>query len=220
MNTSDNTQTDSPRPLHFWLHEVDSRLADEFADACRAAGITPREAHALRMLSDRQQRPDDDPRRGKKLRRLAERGWAVETDGDWSLTDAGREAAERIAAAFAGIRSRIADAAPADDLATTVATLEAIARGLGWDESQPTRSPRRPGSRRGRSARHGSVDDASGRRCGRGARGHRGHGHDDGTDREAHGHRGGRPHGGRGAHRSDGQQHARGDAAQSGHHAH
>jgi hypothetical protein len=41
------------------------------------------------------------------------------------------------------VRSRIADAVPAEDYATTVATLEAIARELGWDgEAVPGRGPR------------------------------------------------------------------------------
>lgn len=52
----------------------------------------------------------------------------------WLKTVARLIAQESATADDAGdIRSRIADAVPAEDYATTVATLEAIARELGWD---------------------------------------------------------------------------------------
>ena len=56
------------------------------------------------------------------------------------LTDEGRAAKERLGAIVEGIRSRVAGAVTPDDFATTLASLEAIARELGWDEN--ARMPR------------------------------------------------------------------------------
>lgn len=52
-----------------------------------------------------------------------------------------------------------------EDYATTMATLERMARNLGWDESQPLEHPFGPG--RGRGHRHGGPRDMMrGRRFG------------------------------------------------------
>ena len=76
-------------------------------------------------------------RKGKRLRGLEQRGWVEETgDGTWILTDEGRAAKERLGAIVDGIRSRVAGAVSPEDFATTLASLEAIARELGWDENE------------------------------------------------------------------------------------
>ena len=76
-------------------------------------------------------------RKGKRLRGLEERGWVEEAgDGTWTLTDEGRAAKERLGAVVDGIRSRVAGAVSPEDFATTLASLEAIARELGWDENE------------------------------------------------------------------------------------
>ena len=88
-------------------------------------------------------------RKGKRLRNLEERGWTEEPgDGTWVLTDEGRAAKERLGAIVDGIRSRVAGAVSPEDFATTMASLEAIARELGWDESVTDAAPRlRPRTR-------------------------------------------------------------------------
>ena len=76
-------------------------------------------------------------RKGKRLRGLEQRGWVEETgDGSWILTDEGRAAKERLGAIVDGMRSRVGGAVSPEDFATTVASLEAIARELGWDENE------------------------------------------------------------------------------------
>ena len=55
-------------------------------------------------------------------------------DGTWTLTDEGREAKTRIGATVDGIRARVAGAAGEEQFATTMASLEAIARAFGWSE--------------------------------------------------------------------------------------
>ena len=147
-NQNDNTTPPTPdrRPLGYWLRTVDGLLTQEFATALEAEGVTRRDWMLLNVLS----RDVDAPglaerlaRKGKRLRRLEERGWVEEQGvGAWTLTDAGREAKERIGEVVDGIRARVLAAVGEDAYATTMASLEAIARELGWDENTP-----RPGRR-------------------------------------------------------------------------
>lgn len=155
MNTSDTTPptphgvpTDR-RPLGYWLRVVDGLLATAFADAFHAEGVDRRDWMLLNLLSGDVDRPaftSKPARHGKRLRALADRGWVVETDGEWTLTDAGRDARARLGALVDGIRTRVSVAVPPEDFATTMASLEAIARELGWNESD--RDGRESGWRR------------------------------------------------------------------------
>ena len=133
------------RPLGFWLRTVDGLITREFAAAFAGADIDRRDWMLLNALSGDVETPsfaERFVRKGKRLRHLAERGWVEEQgDGTWSLTDEGRAARERLGEIVDGIRSRVADAVSPEDYATTMASLEAIARELGWEEGQ--RMPRR-----------------------------------------------------------------------------
>ncbi|WP_127473528.1 MarR family winged helix-turn-helix transcriptional regulator [Microbacterium sulfonylureivorans] len=201
------TPTDR-RPLGYWLRAVDSLLTGEFAAAFEKEGVTRRDWMLLNLLSGDSETPgfaDRLAHKGKRLRRLEDLGWAEEQgDGTWTLTDAGREAKERLGTVVGGIRSRVAGAVPPDDYATTMASLEAIARELGWDESTPAARGRGWGRRfggprafgparfgHGAGFGHGmSHDGPWGHRyddegCrGHGPRGHHGH---DRHDHEGHG---------------------------------
>jgi hypothetical protein len=132
------------RPLGFWLRTVDGLISREFASAFEGAGIDRRDWMLLNALSGDVDVPtfaERFARKGKRLRGLADRGWAQEQgDGTWTLTDEGRAAHERLSAIVDGIRSRVAGAVSPEDYATTTASLEAIARELGWAEGQ--RMPR------------------------------------------------------------------------------
>ncbi|MGM1018808.1 MAG: MarR family winged helix-turn-helix transcriptional regulator [Actinomycetota bacterium] len=195
MNTTQDTDTTS-RPLGYWVKAVDRLLADAFATAFESEEASRRDWRMLSVIDG--SAPSSRPIREHKLHRLVERGWIARDGESWSLTDEGREAKERLGALVDGIRGRVADAVPAEDLATTLATLEQIARTLGWDESTPL--PRgghgrrhRFGSRRGRGPGHGfgqrqgagGPDDAHcahghgprGRHHGEHGPGERGHGH-------------------------------------------
>ncbi|MDN3496772.1 hypothetical protein QL996_12595 [Planococcus sp. APC 4015] len=158
MNTSDNTGTPKgvptdPRPLGYWLRVVDGLLTSEFATAFEGEGIDRRDWMLLNAVSGEALHPSVAAklaRRSKRLHALAERGWVTETDGQWSLTDAGREAHTRLGSLVDGIRTRVSVAVSPDDFATTMTSLEAIARGLGWDENDRARRGSRPGRRFGR----------------------------------------------------------------------
>lgn len=146
MNTENITPEHTPRPFGFWLRAVDRLLAREFETAFEAEGITRRDWRILSVLAGDVASPELVARLqrggGKKLRALIERGWVVETDSSWALTDEGRAAQARLAEIAAGIHSKVSGAVSEADFATTMATLEAVARELGGDESE--RMPRGP----------------------------------------------------------------------------
>lgn len=210
MNTI-NTDENS-RPFGFWLKAVDRLMAAEFASAFESEGITRREWRLLNVIDGTvpANRPKNDrPLPAHKLTRLIELGWVTDADGTWTLTDEGRTAKERLGGIVDGIRAKVTDAVPTEDLAITMATLEQLARAFGWDESTPL-----PRGRGRRDAEHrGSGDHGFGpeRGFGRG-HGHFGHGHGH-FDPRAHreGHRGFGPqhfdHEGHGAPDFDGHEH-------------
>lgn len=146
MNTeNENTEPETPgiptdrRPLGYWLQTVDGLITREFAAAFENEGITRRDWMLLNLLSGDVDVPgfaERFARKSKHLRRLEDLGWAEEQgDGTWALTDAGREAKDRLGGIVSGIRSRVAGAVTPEEFATTMASLEAIAREFGWDES-------------------------------------------------------------------------------------
>ncbi|GAA3755123.1 hypothetical protein GCM10022240_05150 [Microbacterium kribbense] len=140
-------------PLGAWLRLVDTLITQEFAAALADAGVSRREWMLLNALSGDvgapwpaapSAGPDMRRRRGKTLRRLAERGWidAVE-DGSCTLTDEGRAAREHLSGPVAAVRAKIGDAVSPEEFTALTTSLEAIAGALGWDRSQPFPSPRR-----------------------------------------------------------------------------
>ena len=128
------------RPLGYWLRTVETLLHREFATAFGDEGVSRREWMLLNAVAGAVNAPGFTVG-GKGMRRLEQRGWVEEAgDGTWILTDEGRTAKKRLGAVVEGIRSRVAGAVPPEDFATTLASLEAIARELGWDENE--RMPR------------------------------------------------------------------------------
>ena len=83
---------------------------------------------------------DPTDRRIRRVERIladfTERGW-VWFDGDRAtLTDEGRAAHDAAFARVREVRAALAAGIPADDYATTLATLEAMARNLGWEPGE------------------------------------------------------------------------------------
>jgi hypothetical protein len=64
---------------------------------------------------------------------FSERGWVTITDGVAVLTPEGRAAHDDAFERIRKLRSSVADGISAEDYATTMATLETMARNLGWD---------------------------------------------------------------------------------------
>jgi len=137
-----NEENDTPptgRPLGYWLRAVDGLLARAFAEALDAEGVSRRDWMLLNVVSGDVDAPglaERLARKGKRLRSLEDRGWVLEKgDGTWELTDLGRAEKERIGAIVDGIRSRVTGAVGDDAYTQLTASLEAIARELGWDET-------------------------------------------------------------------------------------
>ncbi|WP_149083860.1 MULTISPECIES: hypothetical protein [Microbacterium] len=147
MNTTTDHTPDPGRPLGFWLTAVDRLLADAFATAFADEGATRRDWRLLNVVDG--SAPSRRPLNAHKLRGLIDRGW-VRADGDtWTLTDEGRAAKERLGTVVDGIRATVSDAVSAEDMATTLASLEGIARALGWDEDTALPRKHRHGRDRG-----------------------------------------------------------------------
>lgn len=156
MNTPDTNQ-DSSRPFGYWLEAVDRLMAAEFAAAFESFGVTRREWRLLNVIDGTVpgEAKSDRPLPIHKLGRLIELGWVTDAGDAWTLTDEGRDAKERLSALVDGIRAKVTDAVPAEDLATTMATLEQLARAFGWDENTPLP--------KGRGRRHGGGHRGNGR---------------------------------------------------------
>ena len=148
MNTDTQNPQNSSRPFGFWLKAADRLMAAEFASAFEAEQASRRDWRILNVIDGTV--PTDRPRNGHKLhghkvRSLVERGWIV-ADGDgWTLTDEGRAAKERLGAVVDGIRAKVRGAVSDEEMATTLASLEKIARAFGWDEETPLPRGRRHG---------------------------------------------------------------------------
>ncbi|GAA1540305.1 hypothetical protein HD600_001048 [Microbacterium ginsengiterrae] len=174
MNTTHDTH-DSTRPFGFWLKAVDRLMAAEFAAAFESFGLTRRDWRLLNRIDETVAADGPRPLSPHKLRRLLDIGWVTDTDGTWTLTDEGRDGKERLAAVVDGIRAKVTDAVPAEDLATTMSTLEQLTRAFGWEEGTPLP--------RGRGRGHGRPHGA--RRHGFGPRSFGHHPHAHGSD-QAH----------------------------------
>ena len=137
-NEEETTTPADPRPMGSWLRIVDGLLTREFAAALDGEDLDRRDWMLLNAVSGDVHAPGLDERlarNGKRLRALEARGWIEQGgDGTWALSDLGREEKERIGEVVDGIRSRVVNAVGDEAFATTLASLEAIARELGWDD--------------------------------------------------------------------------------------
>src|SRR5215218_8537505 len=123
--TSAERETPAPagRPFGFWLKLIDRRLSEEMETLFAADGIRRRDWRVLNLLAGEVR----DERLAERLRskphalhRLAERGWI---DGmPPEVTDAGREARDRLEEQVRSLRERVAGAVSAEDFATTLRT--------------------------------------------------------------------------------------------------
>ncbi|MFF2388480.1 hypothetical protein [Agromyces sp. NPDC058104] len=176
MNSPENLQHPAPaqRPIGYWLRVVDRKLDDAMLELFADEGITRRDWRRLNVIAGT---VDDERLRRKitsrpeRLAPLVQRGWVTDEPGAPRLTEEGEASYAALLERVTALRSRVAGAVSPDDFQTTLATLESVARELGWHEGE--RMPRRRPERRGH---HGAT-----RHDGR-----RGHGHGHADERHEH----------------------------------
>jgi len=152
----------SPRPIGYWLRVIDRRLDDRMRELFAAEGLTRRDWRRLNLIGGSVADPRMSERLASRPERVApliERGWVTGGPDAWTLTEAGETARATLLERVSALRGEVAGAVGPEDFATTLASLEAIARTLGWSENE--RMPRR----HGRGFRHHSRVE------------HHGHGH-------------------------------------------
>lgn len=163
MTSPENMQhpAPAPRPIGYWLRVVDRELDDAMLELFADEGITRRDWRRLNVIAGT---VDDARLRGKiaahpeRLAPLVERGWVTDEPGAPRLTEEGEASYAALLERVTALRSRVAGAVTPEDFQTTLASLEAIARELGWSEGErmPRRGRRGEGSRgRGYGHRHG-----------------------------------------------------------------
>ena len=183
----DTPQT--PLPLGFWLRAADRILAQRVADALTTEGVTRREWRALNVIAGRMPRPErpmpdaQHPRhRGprRSIESLIARGWVARGADGPTLTEDGTAALDRLTDVVTVVRASVSELV---DVAQLQSSLQALVRGLGWEEAQPLpgRSGRRgPGHHHGRSGERGhhrTRDGSGAHERGHGRSGERAHGH-------------------------------------------
>ena len=174
MTTEDKNRNipTSPRPIGYWLRVIDRRLDDRMRELFAAEGLTRRDWRRLNLIGGSVADPRMSERLASRPERVApliERGWVTGEPGAWTLTEAGEAARATLLERVSALRVEVAGAVSPEDFATTLASLEAIARTLGWSEDE--RMPRR----HGRGFRH----HPRGERREHGHHGHGQHGHAD-----------------------------------------
>jgi hypothetical protein len=75
---------------------------------------------------------------------FAERGWVVLDDSGATLTDAGRAAHDAAQSRVTELRASVTEGISEADYRTTIATLEQMARNVGWTEGDQPAEPADP----------------------------------------------------------------------------
>jgi hypothetical protein len=153
-----NTTTHNT-PLGFWLAVVEHRTHDAlrsaFADQAvsrrewrllnvigngpvtleeLADAMPPRRGHKHPQRSARAERPETRRRRptSEVVDAMIEKGWIVADDGRLTVTEEGSRARDDLQERVSAVRSKTGAGISEADYATTIATLEVMARNLGW----------------------------------------------------------------------------------------
>jgi DNA-binding MarR family transcriptional regulator len=134
------------RPLAFWLALVDRLVEEKFSGALEEHGVTRTQWRVLTMLAsgpasgtDLEAALADMPldadggSAADELAELIESGW-VHSDGDYSITDRGAAAHDRLADVVDELRATLTEGLTDEEQAATAVALERMARNLGWSE--------------------------------------------------------------------------------------
>jgi hypothetical protein len=182
----DHIPTDR-RPLGYWLRAIQGPLRDNMRGAFATSGVTRREWRTLTTLHagpasaaeveaalppKRARRPlgpehhihQDRPHRDHRtieqlLDGFVSRGWAGLDRGSYALSAEGERVHEAVLADVQSVRANVTAGIPDADYATTMATLERIAKNVGWDPEKRhgLGRGRGHGPHRGRQLKRGLV---------------------------------------------------------------
>lgn len=134
------------RPLAFWLALVDRLVEEKFSTALEEHGVTRTQWRVLGVLASGPATGADlegaladmppDTAGGSaadELTELVDSGW-VQSDGDYTITDRGAAAYDRLADVVDGLRETLTEGLTDEEQAATSVALERMARNLGWNE--------------------------------------------------------------------------------------
>lgn len=134
--------------LGYWLRLVDRLIEDMFENTLGEHGVTRTQWQLMNVLGEgardrsalesaiapftaRGSSPDDGSV-AELLDELVESEWLVVRTTHFHLTDAGTDALGRLTTIVEAQRERMTEGLAPDDYATTLASLETMARNLGW----------------------------------------------------------------------------------------
>lgn len=134
------------RPLAFWLALVDRLVEEKFSGALEEHGVTRIQWRVLGVLASgpasgtdlenalADMPPDEDGSSASdELTELVESGW-VQSDGDYSITERGAAAHDRLADVVDELRATLTEGLTGEEQSATAVALERMARNLGWTE--------------------------------------------------------------------------------------
>ncbi len=134
------------RPLAFWLALVDRLVEEKFSAALEEHGVTRTQWKVLGVLASGSatgadlegalaEMPAEDVggSAADELTELVESGW-VHSDGDYSITDRGAAAYDRLADVVDALRATLTEGLTDEEQSATAVALERMARNLGWNE--------------------------------------------------------------------------------------
>ena len=151
---------DTPRPIGFWLKLVDRMIDEQFASTLEEHGVTRRQWQLLNVLARESAtveqldaavapflsaqtetgeatRAVDDPAdasAAEHLAELVESTWVLHSSETYELTERGTLAFERLAEVVTIQRTAMTAGLSPVEYEATVASLERLARNLGWSE--------------------------------------------------------------------------------------
>jgi len=136
------------RPIGFWLKLVDRMIDERFASTLEEHGVTRRQWQLLTVLSRGGATVDqldtavapflssvDNESSTEHLGELIESGWVTSTETGFQITDRGLTAYTRLAEVVEANREIATEGISTEDYNTMVATLERVARNLGWSDA-------------------------------------------------------------------------------------
>lgn len=142
------------RPIGFWLKLVDRLIDEQFASTLEEHGVTRRQWQLLNVLSNGEAtvaqldaavapflsagigdsgEPGEPETSAEHLSELIESAWVDATSSGYELTERGTVAFDKLETVVSELRGRLSDGLTAEQYDMTVASLERMARNLGWE---------------------------------------------------------------------------------------